>query len=214
MDNSIEYKVFISYAWTTPEHEEWVNNLANRLMADGIEVKYDKWDLKAGHDKYSFMESMVKDNTINNVLIICDKGYKNKADERAGGVGTETQIITPELYNNTDQEKFIPIIAQIGENFDSYMPLYLKSRIGINLSSDEVFEEGYEKLLRTITQRPLYRKPTKGNLPSFLFDDKKSNFKTNNLNKQIKNCIFKNSNQAKSLIYDFIIKNINEIIER
>lgn len=44
------------------------------------------------------MESMVQDSSIDKVLIICDKGYKEKADDREGGVGTETQIITPTLY--------------------------------------------------------------------------------------------------------------------
>lgn len=36
--------IFISYSWTTPEHELWVYNLAERLMSsDGIDVKLDKW---------------------------------------------------------------------------------------------------------------------------------------------------------------------------
>jgi hypothetical protein len=74
------YSVFISYCWTSPEHEKWVHDLALRLMeTDGIDVKLDKWDLKPGQDKFAFMESMVNDNSIDKVLIICDKGYKEKA---------------------------------------------------------------------------------------------------------------------------------------
>jgi len=34
-------KVFISYSWSTPEHEEWVINLAQRLVSDGIDVVFD-----------------------------------------------------------------------------------------------------------------------------------------------------------------------------
>jgi hypothetical protein len=52
-------KVFISYSWTTPEHEEWVVDLATRLMHNGVSVVLDKWDLKEGQDVYAFMESMV-----------------------------------------------------------------------------------------------------------------------------------------------------------
>ena len=51
IDKTKSYKVFISYCWSSPEHENWVYNLAERLMNDGIEVKYDKWDLKGGQDK-------------------------------------------------------------------------------------------------------------------------------------------------------------------
>lgn len=94
-----EYKVFISYCWTTEEHENWVLELGTRLMENGINVKLDKWDLKEGHDKFAFMESMVTDESINKVLVICDKGYKEKSDKRQGGTGTETQIIVPEVYN-------------------------------------------------------------------------------------------------------------------
>ena len=36
-------KVFISYSWAI---REWVGELANRLMNDGVEVKVDFWDLK------------------------------------------------------------------------------------------------------------------------------------------------------------------------
>jgi len=63
-------KIFISYSWTTPTHEDWVINLAERLVSDGIDVVIDKWDLKEGHDKYTFMESMVLSTDIVKVLII------------------------------------------------------------------------------------------------------------------------------------------------
>ena len=168
-----EFKVFISYSWTSPEHEKWVYDLAVRLMENGIEVKFDKWDLQPGQDKYAFMESIVQDETINRVLIICDEGYKSKADNREGGVGTESQIITPEIYGKTNQRKFIPIIAQRGMAFDDYLPVFLKSRIVIDMSSDDVYESGYEKLLRLIAERPEFRKPAKGQLPNYLFEDEK-----------------------------------------
>lgn len=204
MDKTKEYKVFISYCWTTFEHEEWVVNLATRLMENGVEVKLDKWDLKPGQDKYVFMESMVQDTSIDRVLIICDEGYKQKSDNREGGVGTETQIITPEIYSKTSQEKFIPIIAQKGEKFDSYMPNYLKSRIAIDLSSEEIFEDNYDKLLRLIAEIPLYKRPAKGQLPSYLFSDEKPHFKTHNLVKQFKNYLVKKPEQASYILADFI----------
>ncbi|MCJ8011028.1 hypothetical protein MUG84_04630 [Paenibacillus sp. KQZ6P-2] len=41
----------------------------------------DKWDLKEGHDINAFMESMVRSEEIEKVLVICDRGYKTKAEE-------------------------------------------------------------------------------------------------------------------------------------
>lgn len=39
-------KVFISYSWTTPEHEQRVLDIATELVESGIDAILDKWDLK------------------------------------------------------------------------------------------------------------------------------------------------------------------------
>ena len=107
MKNIIEHpKVFISYAWGTEDYNEKVLSFATDLMHDGIDVVLDKWSLKEGNDTYAFMERSVTDLTITNVLILLDPNYEKKANERNGGVGTETQIISPEIYNKVEQEKF------------------------------------------------------------------------------------------------------------
>lgn len=161
-------KIFISYSWTTPLHEDWVLNLAERLISDGVDVVIDKWDLKEGQDKYNFMESMVKSEEINKVLIILDKKYAEKAEQRSGGVGTETQIISPNVYANTSQGKFIPIIAERDELGNEFVPTYLESRIYIDLSSQDNYEANYEKLLRNIFKRPAYNKPKLGKAKLFI----------------------------------------------
>ncbi|NJJ36745.1 TIR domain-containing protein [Clostridioides difficile] len=198
-------KVFISYSWTTQEHEKWVLSLAERLMNDGIETILDKWDLEEGHDKYKFMEKMVQDESINKVLIVCDKGYKEKADDRIGGVGTETQIITPELYNKSSQTKFIPIIAEKGEtSFDEYMPHYLKSRIAIDMSNEAVSSNSYEQLIRNIYDQPLYQKPKLGKKPSFLDNKSKTTSKLYFFNEELKIFIKDNRiNMIESKAIDF-----------
>ena len=104
-------KVFISYSWTSPQHEKWVVDFAERLAGDGVVAVLDKWDLREGQDKHAFMEQAVHDPTIERVLVVCDRGYQAKADNRQGGVGTETQLISKEVYDNTAQEKFIPIVG-------------------------------------------------------------------------------------------------------
>lgn len=209
MSNSINqeitpHKIFISYCWTNKEHEEWVHALAERLVSNGVDVKYDKWDLKKGQDKYSFMESMVQDENIEKVLIICEHGYKEKSDKREGGVGTEVQIITPELYGKVNQTKFVPIIAEVGEEFESYIPTFLKSRIGIDMSSIEKYEEGYEDLLRLIYDKPKFTKPKLGVMPSFLDEKPFLSYKIQHTINNIKNGILKKSEIIDYYIQDFI----------
>ena len=70
MPEIISPTVFISYSWTSPQHAEWVLNLANDLINSGINVKLDQWDLKEGHDKFHFMEQMVNSKEITNRMFL------------------------------------------------------------------------------------------------------------------------------------------------
>ncbi|QHU99617.1 SEFIR domain-containing protein [Synechocystis sp. CACIAM 05] len=161
-------KLFISYSWSNSTHEEWVLNLANDLAESGVHVILDKWDLKEGHDSVAFMEKMVTDPEISKVAIICDEVYASKADGRSGGVGTETQIISREVYENQGQDKFVAIISKKDETGKAYLPTYYKSRIYIDLSEADNYSDNFEKLLRWIYDKPLYKRPEIGKRPSFL----------------------------------------------
>jgi hypothetical protein len=197
-------KVFISYSWTTPEHEEWILSLAQRLISDGIDVALDKWDLKEGHNLYDFMESMVKSPAINKVLIVLDKKYTERADSRTGGVGTETQIISPKIYKDVSQEKFVPIVRERDNAGEAYIPTFLDGRIYIDLSSDENFEENYEILIRNIYGRPSFSKPKLGQIPSYLNEDTPLNFKTSYILRGFENKLTKYPERVNFLIRDFL----------
>lgn len=161
-------KLFISYCWSSPEHEQWVLNLATELREAGVNVIFDKWDLKEGHDALKFMEKMVTDPKIKKVAIICDHTYVEKADNRSGGVGTETQIISPKIYAKADQNKFVVIVAERDKNGEVCLPTYYKSRIYIDLSESDLYATNFERLLRWIYDKPLYIKPKMGKIPEFL----------------------------------------------
>ena len=88
----IKPKVFISYSWKSPEHQELIRSWADGLLADGIDVVIDIYDLNEGDDLYAFMERMVTDDSITLVLVFCEKNYAKKADARKAGVGTEAEI--------------------------------------------------------------------------------------------------------------------------
>ena len=132
------------------------------------------------------MEQCVNDPDVTKVLIICDKKYADKANSRTGGVGDETVIISGEVYGHMKQEKFIPVIAEWDEEGNPYVPAYIKSRIHINLSDEEKYEEEYEKLLRNIFEKPLYSKPMLGTRPDWVDEENKDFFALIDLVRQIK----------------------------
>ncbi|MBA5708202.1 hypothetical protein DT037_14135 [Pseudomonas fulva] len=177
-------KVFISYSWSTPSHESWVIDLGESLMASGIEVKLDKWDLKPGHDAVAFMESMVTDPTIDKVIIVCDRVYSKKADGRHGGVGTETQIISKKVYEKVDQERFIAVIAEKDEDGKAYTPVFYHSRLYIDLSNPESYSDNFEQLIRCIFNQPQHKKPQLGKKPDFLSNEITINLGTSPLAKR------------------------------
>lgn len=198
-------KVFISYSWGNSEHQEWVVNLATRLMSDTVDVILDRWSLKDGHDIHSFMEEMVKADDVFRVLILSDKKYTEKADDREGGVGTETQIITPNIYSKEKQEKFIPIVLERNEDGEAYLPIYLKSRKYIDFSREESFEDSYEELLRNILEAPSIPKPKLGtNPPAYITDSVINLSETNNKLKTIENQIKKNGSTSSKELSNFI----------
>ena len=173
-NHEIPPKLFISYSWTTPSHVAWVIQLATRLRESGIDVILDKWDLKEGQDSHAFMERMVTDPEIKKVLIICDKEYVAKADDRSGGVGTETQIITPEIYGKQDQSKFVAVTTERDKAGEPYVPAFYGSRIFIDLSDSATYAENFEKLLRWAFDQPLNRKPPIGRKPEFLSEEERA----------------------------------------
>ena len=41
-------RVFVSYSHDSQAHKDWVLKLATRLLANGVEVILDQWDLRLG----------------------------------------------------------------------------------------------------------------------------------------------------------------------
>ena len=165
-------KVFISYSWSSEEHQKQILEYAERLMSDGVEVIIDLWELKEGQDKYAFMEKMVTDESISHVLVFSDEGYTEKADSRKAGVGTESQIISKEIYDKVEQKKFLPVVCECHEDGKPYLPVFLRSRIYFDFSTPEAKNNNWEKLIRSLFGKPLHEKPEVGKPPSYLDGDK------------------------------------------
>jgi hypothetical protein len=197
-------KIFISYSWSSPEHEQWVLDLATRLVTDGVEVILDKWDLREGQDKITFMERMVNDESVSKVLAVCDKKYAEKANERRGGVGTESQIISKEVYERVDQRKFIALVTEYYEDGRECVPTFFKDRIFIDMSSEEKSYENYARLVRAIYDKPQHVKPQLGKAPSYLFDETKPQSRTGYKLQMLKRAIQDDKKNVVGLVADYL----------
>lgn len=164
-------KLFISYSWSSMDHQAWVLDLAERLRANGVDVILDKWDLTEGQDSIAFMEQMVSDPDVTHVAMISDKTYAKKADGREGGVGTETTIISQRVYQSQSQSKFVLVVPSRDDQGNAYIPAYYAGRIYIDLSDEATSGGEFERLLRWVFGKPLNPKPPLGNRPAFLTGD-------------------------------------------
>lgn len=206
-------KLFISYSWSNHDHEQLVLQIATELTESGVDVILDKWDLKEGHDAYAFMEKMVTDPEINKVAIISDRTYAEKADGRSGGVGTETQIISREVYEQQEQDKFVVVVTERDENGKAHLPTYYKSRIYIDLSEPDGYADNFEKLIRWIYNKPLYVKPEVGKKPSFLEENESVSLGTSSAFKRSMDAI-KNDKSTASGCFDEYLRLFSENLER
>ncbi len=189
-----------------------MQQLAERLSSDGVHVIIDIWDLQDGQDKNKFMEQMVANPDVKKVLLVCNKEYAEKANARKGGVGIESTIVSEEIYQNSDQTKFIPVVYEY-ENDKPCVPVFAKSRIFVDLSSDEKFEGGYDQLLRDIYDKPRFQRPPIGEMPSYLEADAPVLLPTSNKVKSIKAAIMTANPNTNLLIRDYLDLFLSSLLE-
>ena len=154
-------KVFISYSHDSPEHKQWVSELAARLRRSGVDAILDQWDLGLGDDITRFMERGIVD--ADRVLVICTDEYVSKANVGEGGVDYERMIINAELVQNLGTDKFIPIIRQASGKEKT--PTFLGTRVYADFRNDSQFDAECEKLIRELHEMPIIEKPPLGKSP-------------------------------------------------
>ena len=139
-------KVFISYSWDDESHKQWVRDFATRLRADGVEAILDQWEVVPGDRLPLFMEKAIRENSY--VLIVCTPKYKEKSDNRKGGVGYEGDIMTAEVYAGANHRKFIPVLRR--GSWATAVPSWLGGKYSIDLSGTPYLEDQYRDLVATL----------------------------------------------------------------
>lgn len=196
-------KIFISYSWSPISNKNWTLDFAERLTRDGIHVIIDEWDAEEGQDKFHFMEQMINNPEVKHVLLICNKDYAEKANRKKGGVGIESQIVSSEIYNNVDQNKFIPIVREYFNNDRACLPTFVSNRFYIDLIETEQFEENYEQLVRRIFGKPKHKRPPIGEEPAYIKEDELTFLKTAHKFRPLKDAIVKGKSNVEGFLTDY-----------
>lgn len=155
-----EIKIFVSYSHDDDKHKAWVKKLASHLRGHGVDVILDQWDLRLGDDLPFFMEDGLKASHL--VLCICSDNYTIKANNRKGGAGYESKILTAELMNDSNRNFVIPIKRN---NKDGKIPTYFGAALYIDFNNDDDYYTKYRELLDRITGEDLKKKPQLGKSP-------------------------------------------------
>jgi hypothetical protein len=153
--------VFFSYSHDTEIHKDWVLTLATRLVANGVNVVLDQWDLNLGSDLPRFME--VGLTNADRVVAVCTEPYVEKANGGKGGVGYEKMILTAQLMQDVNTDRIIPAIRT--NALATPVPTFLSTRVYVDFRNDLLYEEKYAELLRDIHGQKVKPRPPLGPNP-------------------------------------------------
>ena len=159
-------RAFMSYCW---DNEVTALTLAEELRENGIDVILDKWHLKEGQDLNKFMEAhCVGESSADFILVLCSPEYTSKANKREGGVGKETLILAPDVYENANQEHVLPIIIARDELGNVCRPIYLRDRFYFDLSDQTTYGTEFAKLVMRLYGQQVHTPPKLGKPPAYI----------------------------------------------
>lgn len=151
-------RVFISYSHDNHFHKDWVLNLATRLIANGVNILLDQWDLNLGSNLPRFIESGLTE--ADRILAVCSENYVSKANNIEGGVGYEKMILTAKLFEDLSTDLIVPIVCS--PSASKLVPTFLNGHMYIDFRDELAYEEKYAELLHDIHREPVRPRPPLG----------------------------------------------------
>jgi hypothetical protein len=157
MKDTAPPRVFISYSHDGQDHQDRVLELAGRLRADGVDAVIDQYVQSPPEGWPSWCRTQIEQSRF--VLMVCTETYLRRVDHKeAPGVGHgvlwEGRLISQHLYEaGSVSTKFVPVLLSDGS--DTHVPLTVKGGTIYRVET----AEGYEALLRLLTDQPLTPMP-------------------------------------------------------
>jgi TIR domain len=120
-------RVFISYSHDSPEHDDRVLHLADRLRADGIDAIIDQYVQSPPEGWPAWCVAEIR--KANFVPMVCTETYLRRVngEEDPDGVLWEARLIRQDLYDSGSVSgKFVPVLLADGS--DAHVPLPVRGR--------------------------------------------------------------------------------------
>ncbi len=146
-------RVFISYSHDSPEHRDRVLEFADKLRADGIDAMIDQYAQSPPEGWPDWCEAQIRNADF--VLMVGTETYLRRVNgvEQPGegrGVRWEGHLTNQHLYDaGSASRKFVPVLFSDG--LPDHVPTPVKGRSIYRIDTPE----GYEALLRLLTDQPL-----------------------------------------------------------
>jgi len=126
--------LFISYAWTSPEHREWVRLLASQLHLLGYDIKIDE-AVDYGSSLSGFMQEVTD---AAHVLLIIDENYVDRADNKPEtGVGIETKWISGVFENKPASWLSVMFVRNPGRKMPTWLADHNPKGFNFNSNPDQ-----------------------------------------------------------------------------
>jgi hypothetical protein len=160
-------KVLLSYSHDSPEHEQRVLALANRLRSEGgVDAWIDRYRPDPDEGWISWMRDQIE--RADKVLLVFTETYARRflgkeAPGKGLGVAFEGVSITQAMYESGIRNaKFRPVVFR--EKDEGFIPLELRRTNRYRVDSPE----SYQKLLRWLHGKPEIELPPIGPKPEFV----------------------------------------------
>jgi len=152
MGDAKQPTALISYSHDSPEHEQRVLDLCNRLRARGVDAFVDQFLPGAPSEGWPlWMERQIESRDF--TLMVCTEAYRRRfMEDEATGVGRgvvwEARILRNLLYEDSERHgRIVPVL--IDSNAEPYVPTVFRGHF-YDLSD----ERGFESLLRHLLREP------------------------------------------------------------
>ncbi|MDW4113109.1 toll/interleukin-1 receptor domain-containing protein [Staphylococcus saprophyticus] len=166
-NNQKRKQVFISYAHTNENHKNRVKDMAKELLNQGVDVILDIWDFEKGSDLNLEMEKALTNSDL--TLIIGDKYYVDKANNREDGVGKESIILSDHYVKNLKKKDY-RILYAFTEKDDvgaPILPNYMLANNSFDMTNETNDFQTAEEIARTVYGFPIEQKPKLQPIPDF-----------------------------------------------
>ena len=169
-DSTGNNAIFVTYSWDGDDHENRVHSFVNFLRQNGFNAKLDKM-LSQEQTSVNFKQMMHQAmHSFDKVIVILSHGYKIKADEFKGGVGTEYRMLIndieakPRKYILFSFQDISPTIVPFGLQGNEVIVEYSKlwqERLFAKLTGEDLYH------FSPVAEKKPVIKPVVGTPPPF-----------------------------------------------